>query len=310
MKSKRIESLDIAKGIGIFLVVFGHFLNMHSYPGIIIYSFHMPLFFFISGMCFNACKYVAFNSVFISRLKTILWPCICFTAIVSILQCALIGIPLSDLKEELPGALWFLPILFLAEMIYYPLCKIKSIFRLMLVLSLYFICLNYSDYLRCFPYKISFLPKAILYYTFGHSLKNLVLVMINDMERYTKCKHNLLVVVSFFLMSLIPFIEKNIGDISSGFLNVIFALFGIYTTFLICTVDFGKLKKYLLFLGENTLVIMAVHVFFMRMCIYYVHPLITHYFIYKLIEFVVVWCLSLLSVVLIDKYAPQLKRIK
>lgn len=53
MESKRIEAIDIAKGIGIFFVVIGHFINMSSYPGRVIYSFHMPLFFFLSGICFN-----------------------------------------------------------------------------------------------------------------------------------------------------------------------------------------------------------------------------------------------------------------
>ena len=48
--SKRIEWLDIAKGITIILMVLGH----SSIPKPIsnwIWSFHMPLFFFASGIC-------------------------------------------------------------------------------------------------------------------------------------------------------------------------------------------------------------------------------------------------------------------
>jgi fucose 4-O-acetylase-like acetyltransferase len=48
--------IDIAKGIGIFLVIVGH---SHCPPFLqtIIYSFHMPLFFFLSGYTFHYDKY-------------------------------------------------------------------------------------------------------------------------------------------------------------------------------------------------------------------------------------------------------------
>lgn len=48
-ESKRLDFVDIAKGIGIILVVMGHLLPENSYLRNIIYSFHMPLFFFLSG---------------------------------------------------------------------------------------------------------------------------------------------------------------------------------------------------------------------------------------------------------------------
>jgi len=54
--SKRIEYLDIAKGIGILLVVLGHndFEVISPFVQRMIYSFHMPLFFFLSGYFINA----------------------------------------------------------------------------------------------------------------------------------------------------------------------------------------------------------------------------------------------------------------
>ena len=48
-ESKRLEYIDIAKGMGIILVVAGHLLPEGNYLRDIIYSFHMPLFFFLSG---------------------------------------------------------------------------------------------------------------------------------------------------------------------------------------------------------------------------------------------------------------------
>lgn len=60
----RIDALDTAKGLGILLVVFGHAWRGNYAAGLgisdpvfesvdrAIYSFHMPLFFFLSGLLF------------------------------------------------------------------------------------------------------------------------------------------------------------------------------------------------------------------------------------------------------------------
>lgn len=59
MIAERNHSIDVIKGWGILLVIVGHILlgsadqNVLRY---IIYSFHMPLFFFISGYLLNINK--------------------------------------------------------------------------------------------------------------------------------------------------------------------------------------------------------------------------------------------------------------
>lgn len=54
--SKRVEYIDIARGIGILLVVMGHndFALISPFAYQVIYSFHMPLFFFLSGYFLDA----------------------------------------------------------------------------------------------------------------------------------------------------------------------------------------------------------------------------------------------------------------
>lgn len=47
---QHIEEYDIAKGIGILLVVIGHTCSSNSIVHGFIYSFHMPLFFLLSGL--------------------------------------------------------------------------------------------------------------------------------------------------------------------------------------------------------------------------------------------------------------------
>jgi fucose 4-O-acetylase-like acetyltransferase len=62
MNKGRVAYIDIARGLGIMLVVLGHTLAEANYHvqnlnvlflGQLIYSFHMPLFFFLSGMFFK-----------------------------------------------------------------------------------------------------------------------------------------------------------------------------------------------------------------------------------------------------------------
>lgn len=52
VKTVRYNWIDWSKSIAIFLVIWGH-VPMQSETHTIIYSFHMPLFFLISGYLYN-----------------------------------------------------------------------------------------------------------------------------------------------------------------------------------------------------------------------------------------------------------------
>lgn len=49
----RLRYLDIAKGIGIICVIIGHTVEHGSFLFNVIFSFHMPLFFIVSGILFR-----------------------------------------------------------------------------------------------------------------------------------------------------------------------------------------------------------------------------------------------------------------
>ncbi|MBR3357486.1 MAG: acyltransferase family protein [Solobacterium sp.] len=81
MENKRIDYLDICKGILIILVVIGHVIQIididkDSYLIKFIYSFHMPAFFMISGYLFNADKWKrkGFKEFLINRINKNLIP--------------------------------------------------------------------------------------------------------------------------------------------------------------------------------------------------------------------------------------------
>jgi fucose 4-O-acetylase-like acetyltransferase len=85
--SSRFDAIDSAKGIGIVLVVFGHAWRGAMGAGLIsdaqlfalidsaVYAFHMPLFFFLSGLLFleGFQKYKT-NVLLRSKVTRLLWP--------------------------------------------------------------------------------------------------------------------------------------------------------------------------------------------------------------------------------------------
>lgn len=134
----RINWVDYAKAIGIFLVVYGHVargiknsgieipIGLYEVADSVIYSFHMPLFFFLSGLFFLksfskfGIKYFIFN-----KIDTIIYPYILWSllqgGIESILSnytngTASAGNVLSLIWQP-RAQFWFLYVLFLVLII-------------------------------------------------------------------------------------------------------------------------------------------------------------------------------------------------
>lgn len=124
--TKRLEWIDIAKGIAIILVVLGHATGA-SVVGKYIYCFHMPLFFIISGMCFRKGRY-EFPEFFRKRFRQLFLPSIFLTLLcIIIMKVGYHPYEYSALLQGLPGALWFLPVLFCVEIVYFFSSKINTI---------------------------------------------------------------------------------------------------------------------------------------------------------------------------------------
>ncbi|MFN3806040.1 acyltransferase family protein [Asticcacaulis sp.] len=133
----RVQWVDAAKGIGIFLVVFGHVWRGLEAAGIIekdatfvsidnaIYLFHMPLFFVLSGMFFE--KGVLRDGIqrsFLKRVETLLYPLVVWSYISAIFLYAASGLTnrgglsISDiLLYPFPpkDIYWFLAALFIVQ---------------------------------------------------------------------------------------------------------------------------------------------------------------------------------------------------
>jgi acyltransferase len=63
----RVGNVDSVKGLGILLVVLGHTKNLPDSIHWVIYSFHMPLFFILSGVFFDFSKFSLSKKAYLSR---------------------------------------------------------------------------------------------------------------------------------------------------------------------------------------------------------------------------------------------------
>ena len=73
----RLSELDILRGIAIFLVVFGHITHIAELRNYI-WGFHIPIFFFISGLLVKPDKYNSFNDFLRNKIRNLIIPYIIF----------------------------------------------------------------------------------------------------------------------------------------------------------------------------------------------------------------------------------------
>lgn len=181
-KLSHLAWIDIVKGIGIILVVLGHAFRdemrtaniVYDYIYNIIYSFHMPLFFAISGVTFGLSYSKYKNSLttfYKKKAKSLFIPLVSYSAIIYVIFVLLYKIPffakmLSDANYQLysipkylqmqflfinPYAshLWFIWVLFCMTLIVFTLAvvfKFSSKFKyLSVVVSIVLFSISFFD---------------------------------------------------------------------------------------------------------------------------------------------------------------------
>ena len=84
-------------------------------------------FFMLSGYCFNIAKHPQLLPFAVSRVWTLLVPCVLYTVVSLVVSPEYICEGrYYELKTLLPGALWFLPILFIVEVLGYNVARFKG----------------------------------------------------------------------------------------------------------------------------------------------------------------------------------------
>ena len=86
---KRLQYVDFLKGFAILCVVVGHIAAFNPKCDLLIdfvYSFHMPLFFFISGFLFHKKNIVNIQKSIISKVKSLIIPYLSISVLAVVLH--------------------------------------------------------------------------------------------------------------------------------------------------------------------------------------------------------------------------------
>lgn len=131
---QRRPEIDVAKGFALSLVIFGHIVTMHHTLFRWIFAFHMPAFFFLSGMTFRPEKYAGCPAYCRDKGRRLLLPYLGITSAAFLICMARPDYRMPVLadgwKHQLlwifyyaqpqnlyVGQIWFLVALFMAELI-------------------------------------------------------------------------------------------------------------------------------------------------------------------------------------------------
>ena len=126
--NNRIAWIDTARGLGLLAVFIGH-LRVPYATGWV-YTFHMPLFFFLSGLLYPGCEKYTFIQFAWRRFKGLVIPYFTLGAVIALFFCCVyawyheptssyLEMMRSFLVQEHYWTIWFLAALYLTQLIYY-----------------------------------------------------------------------------------------------------------------------------------------------------------------------------------------------
>lgn len=272
--SKRIEWIDIAKGILIVLVVLGH-SEISGVAASVINSFHMAVFFFLAGLTIKLNENK--NLFIVKRLKGLIMPYIVLAFIFlgyQFMKYKIIGgykfdlksglfsifIPVSGRISTTVYGLWFLPCLFLANIAVYGLGYLYRI-KKQLALFSYIIgsagCILFYE-ITGVTSILSILPFAVLWLLCGVKVKG----KLDTIKLYST---QIIIIMSILF---IVFVGMNYSishvrfDLSSMTIGVrsLYILSGLTGSFVIICISMQLEKmKILAKIGKDSLLYYGLH---------------------------------------------------
>ena len=281
---KRLAWLDIAKAFTIFLVVLGHTLR-GSICQRIVYSFHVPTFFFLSGM---TCRGDHFSKRIKSDFIRIMIPYYCF-GIISILVFYFLGTFVAGkfdlaintslggnlwelifacpkgnrMKFNMP--LWFLPCLFVTKLLYYVLYKLCKGSQIAVLLSSFACAILGFIYVRYIgirlPFNISVALKMLAFFSLGRCFF-LTLPLLEKVQ-FTRLKTLLSGTTILLITGIIATLSPKVNYSGDTFPNIVsFLATATLGCLGICFISMGiDSNKFLESIGQRTLSVLVMHKF-------------------------------------------------
>lgn len=281
--TSRIYWIDALKAMAIILVVIGHTPGIQGYNNLVkyIYSFHIPLFFLISGVLFGYESVGKTLLLFLQKqARTLLVPYFVgglLTYIPWLLIARHFG-SYPDLNPAKPllgmlygtgsgtwlihnGALWFLPCLFVTRVIFFAIMKCVPRSTLPLVLAVLmafgFICVRLVPF--SLPWGLDLSLVAVGFFGSGFLLKDRLQSFQQPPSIYLCGALCILAIIHITLVrsnTRISFTERAFGDV---ILFLCEAYVGIAFWFLIAKLI--PVSSIISLIGQNTMMIFILHTF-------------------------------------------------
>lgn len=287
---KRHAYIDIAKGLGMLTIIWGHVLES-GFSHNLVYSFHIPLFFFLSGMVFDANKYQSIRQFLNRKLRTLMIPYVIFSGVtwgVWVGYNYFMGGKVSDIFAPLlqtfvaQGSegylvhnvpLWFVSCLLVIEIIYFFVGRSKT--KIVLVSCAGFALLSYVmelytdvfDFTKL-PWSIGTAFAGIVFYAVGHKLATsgiIERVWCKVAEGKQRAQVVLVLVTAVLMLLSAANGKVSMGHEYYGYNRLLFYINGFLGIF--CVIEFsfilehGKNTKWLVglkWIGMNSLYFMVL----------------------------------------------------
>lgn len=315
LSNKRINWIDWAKSICMFLVIFGHthIQESESFLKQIIYTFHMPLFFFLSGMF---CKEGFTIQNIIHDIKYILVPYYTYGVIGLLLP---YPIDIKNIANYLLnvfmgndisiGPIWFLPAIFICKQIGSCLLMLKRkhlityfTFFIISFLQIYFLHSNHI------PFFIGAAACGLPFYLLGHEFYNKRL-FISRIELVIVTI--LFIFITAWLSPLHEFVSLAANDYGSNLpLYYLNAFTGILAIVSLCLLLEKVCIKLVVVSAYGSILTLWAHSVFLAFFNYYLPKIVNTdigaYSLFKAIVYsTITYILCYFLIQVVDKYCPK-----
>lgn len=312
MAKKRIDWIDMAKGLAMLLIILSHTNKPEIYERIYTPIF-LTVLFFLSGYTFNIRN--SFKEFFINKVKTLVIPLFMLGGINAILAFIVEG---DNIVYRFKGLLlernsgnddmWFVACLFSCEILLYVIIKVCQKNKKLILLSISITSIIGMVWFELVKIRLIWQFETSLIMVLYLGLGYLYHSLEKKYEKYVSTKN---IIISTILYFIIIISYNNYANLHKEILGneiifIIASFVGITSLIMLCK----KLKpcKYIIFIGRNTLVYYAFQSKAIKV-IYIILNKISiniNQYILSIIIMIIVSLILIIPSIIINKYFPFL----